>query len=35
MPKLGALRHMHLDFEDLHAIVFPTLVKIRVKLTAC
>jgi hypothetical protein len=23
MPKLGALRHMHLDFEDLHAIVFP------------
>jgi hypothetical protein len=23
MPKLGALRHMYLDFEDLHAIVFP------------
>jgi hypothetical protein len=22
-PKLGLLRHLYLDFEDLHALVFP------------
>jgi hypothetical protein len=23
LPKLGFLRHLYLDFEDLHALVFP------------
>jgi hypothetical protein len=23
LPKLGLLRHLYLDFEDLHALVFP------------
>jgi len=23
LPKLGLLRHLYLDFDDLHALVFP------------
>jgi hypothetical protein len=23
LPKLGLLRHLYLDFEDLHALIFP------------
>lgn len=23
LPKLGSLRHLYLDFDDLHALVFP------------